>query len=217
MDVVSVGDWAQVVGATFTALAAFAALATVVRAEHDRRDRQLPDLHIEVVQDLAASQVRAYVVNYGGPAREVTIAGVLGGHGFAGQLGPTTYWRPGESRTVILGMPVDTEATVAHVMVEGRDVRKRYLFAATVGGATYRWPLRQAKKLSRDLVFRLLFPEVGSPLDVRSSVTKSSSEHGEIMSQSPVARASVLGRERGSRPARATDASQRCGRRTARR
>jgi len=162
---ISVGDWAEVAGAVFTAFAAFAALATVVRAKHDRRDRQLPDLHIDVVQDLGAQQVRAHVVNYGGPAREVTVAGVLGQHGFAGHLGPTTYWRPGESRTVVLGMPVDTAAGLAYVMVEGRDVRKRYLSAATVGGATYRWPLRKAKALSTALVFRQLFPEVGSPLD----------------------------------------------------
>jgi len=162
---ISLGDWAQIASATFTALAAIAALATVVRVERDRRDRQLPDLQVEVVQDLANMQVRAYVVNYGGPAREVTIAGVVGEHGFAGSLGPTTYWRPGESRTVLLGMAVNTEAHVAHVMVEGRDVRKRYLFVATVGGATYRWPLRKAKKLSTEGVFRRLFPEVGSPLN----------------------------------------------------
>ena len=165
MAAISAGDWAEIAGALFTALAAFAALATVVRAGRDRRDRQLPDLHIEVVQDLAAQQVRTYVVNYGGPAREVSIAGVLGEYGFAGQLGPTSYWRPGESRTVVLGMPVNTTAKLAYVMVEGRDVRKRYLFVATVGGATYRWPLRKAKKLSTELVFHRLFPEVGSPLD----------------------------------------------------
>lgn len=63
-------------------------------------------------------------------------------------------------------MPVNREVTVAHVMVEGRDVRKRHLFVATVGGATYRWPLRKAKKLSTQLVFRRLFPEAGSPLDM---------------------------------------------------
>ena len=165
MAAISVGDFAEIGSAIFTALAAFAALATVVRAGRDRRDRQLPDLQIEVLQDLEAQQVRAYVVNYGGPAREVTIAGVLGEHGFAGRLGPTTYWRPGESRTVVLGMPVNTEVKLAQVMVEGRDVRKRHLFAATAGGATYRWPLRKAKKLSTELVFRRLFPEVGSPLD----------------------------------------------------
>lgn len=164
---ISVGDWAEVAGATFTALAAFAALATVIRVERDRHDRQLPDLQIEVVKDLAAQQVRAYVVNYGGPAREVFIAGVVAGHSFAGELGPTTYWRPGESRTVLLGMPIDTTRDAAHVMVEGRDVRKRYVLAATAGGVTRRWPLRKAKKLSTEQVFRRLFPEVVSPLDAQ--------------------------------------------------
>jgi len=54
---------------------------------------------------------------------------------------------------------------LAHVFVEGRYVRKRHLFVATVGGATTRWPLRKAKKLSSEDVFRRLFPDEGTPLD----------------------------------------------------
>lgn len=161
---------AQVGSAVFAAIAAFAALATVMRAEHDRRDRALPDLHVEVVQDLGAAQVRAYVVNYGGPAREVRVFGVLGRVGFGGDIGPTSYWRPGESRTVVLGAPPDTGVALAYVFVEGRDVRKRYLFVATVGGATYRWPLRKAKKISSEDIFRRLFPEVGTPLHASNLV-----------------------------------------------
>lgn len=118
---VDTADAAQVGSAVFTALAALAALATVVRAERDRRDRALPDLHVEVVQDLGAGQVRAYVVNYGGPAREVRIYGVLGAIGFGGPIGPTTYWRPGESRTLLLGAPVNSEVEISYVLVEGRD------------------------------------------------------------------------------------------------
>lgn len=162
---VDTADAAQVGSAVFTALAALAALATVVRAERDRRDRALPDLHVEVVQDLGAGQVRAYVVNYGGPAREVRIYGVLGAIGFGGPIGPTTYWRPGESRTLLLGAPVNSKVDMSYVLVEGRDVRKRYLFVSTVGGAKHRWPLRKAKKLSAEAVFGRLFPEVGSPLN----------------------------------------------------
>ena len=157
-------EWAQVAGAVFTALAASAALLTVVRAEHDRRDRALPDLQVEVVQDLGAMQVRAYVVNYGGPAREVKIAGVLGSVGFFGLIGPTSYWKPGESRAILIGTPPDTRAEEVHAFVEARDIRKRYLLVSTAGGATYRWPLRKAKKLSTEDVFAKLFPSIGSPL-----------------------------------------------------
>ena len=158
-------DWAQVASAVFTAVAALAALVTVLRAEHDRRDRALPSFGVEVIQDVPKGEVRLYVVNYGGPAREVRVAGVLDTFGFTGPLGPTTYWRPGESRTALLSMPLVGSAPDAFVLVEARDVRKRYLLVATVGGATYRWPLRKARKLSLASVFHDLFPESPGPLD----------------------------------------------------
>lgn len=158
-------DWAQLGTAFFTALAALAALGTVIRTEADRRDRQLPDFHIEALHDLRNQEARVTIVNYGGPARDVKVAGVEGEFGYFGLVGPTSYWRPGESRTIKLGMPPG-QADEAKTIVICRDVRLRYLFARTVGGAGRRWPLRKAKEMADEDVFRHFFPRSPGPLDV---------------------------------------------------
>lgn len=161
-------EWTQVASTGFAALAALAALLTVLRAEADRRDRALPDLFVDAIDDLKRGEVRLTVVNYGGPAREVYVSGVHGPFGFHGLVGPTAYWRPGESRTIVLAMPnLVSEETLT--MVTGRDVRMRYLFARTVGGSARRWPLRQAKRLSKGDVFAGFFPDSAGPLDVPNS------------------------------------------------
>jgi hypothetical protein len=160
-------DWAQFGSAAFTAVAAFAALATVVRAEADRRDRALPDLYVDSVHDLKKGEVRVTVVNYGGPAREVSVAGVEGDFGYAGLVGPTSYWRPGESRTIRLSMPPG-QADVANAVVVGRDVRMRFVFATTVGGAKERWRVSR-HRVSNEEIFRHFFPAEPSPLQVPGS------------------------------------------------
>jgi hypothetical protein len=159
------GDIAQVASAFFTELAAFAAFATVYRVERQRWTQTVPDLHIEVLVDMPNQQVRLAVFNYGGPAREVRVLGVIGDFGFMGLVGPTSYWRPGESRRVVLAMPPIGQDEV-QAFVEGRDMGKRQLVVGTVGGATHRWPLRKAKKLSAAKQWNLLFPGTRGPLDV---------------------------------------------------
>lgn len=64
----------------------------------DRRARGAPALgqpaaefHIEPLVDLGAQQTRLTIANYGGPAREVQIAGVHGAFGYFGLVGPTAY------------------------------------------------------------------------------------------------------------------------------
>jgi hypothetical protein len=159
-------DWAQVAAAFFTAIAAGAAWASVWRAEADRRRARVPDLHVELLVDMEAEEVRLTIANYGGPAREVRVYGVLGDFGFGGYVPPTTYWRAGESRTVKVAMP-PVRVEESHVFVEGRDMAKRRLVIGTVGGATYDWPLRKAKKLSAEKEWQKLFPGVPGPLDVK--------------------------------------------------
>lgn len=158
-------EWAQLGTAGFTALAAFAALGTVLRAEVDRRDRRLPDFYIEPMHDLRNDEARLTIVNYGGPAREVKVAGVEGEFGYFGVIGPTSYWRPGESRTIKLAMPPG-KAEEALTIVMARDIRMRYVFARTAGGNSERWSLRKAKKMSAEDTFHHFFPESPGPLDV---------------------------------------------------
>jgi hypothetical protein len=54
-------------------------------------------------------------------------------------------------------MPLVRDAVV-NAFVEGRDLGKRQLIIGTVGGATYRWPLRRAKKLNAQKEWQRLFP-----------------------------------------------------------
>ena len=174
----SAADWTQATSAVFTAVAALAALATVIRAERERHDRRIPDLQVEVAQDMAVQQVRAHIVNYGGPARGVKLAGVIGHIGFYGELGPTTYWRAGESRTVLIGMKPDLSIGEANVAVIGRDMRMRYVLATTVGGATKRWSIRRDKPVSDGDVFAHFFHPVTSPLDAPVLVPYEVTERG---------------------------------------
>lgn len=125
----------------------------------------MPDMHLEVLVDLVAQEVRLVIVNHGGPAREVRVMGVLGDFGWAGIVPPTSYWQPGEERTVVVSMPPIT-ADTNHAFVEARDLGKRHVLVATTGGATYRWPLRKAKTLSAQKAWERLFPGIPGPLDV---------------------------------------------------
>ena len=105
------------------------------------------------------------VANLGGAAREVRVMETLGEYGWFMPTPPTTYWRPGESRTYRLSMPLITNA-VSNAFVEGRDLGKKQLVVTTAGGATYRWPLRKAEKLSASKEWERLFPDAPMPLDV---------------------------------------------------
>lgn len=82
-------EWAQLAGTAFTAIAASAALLTVIRAEKDRWDRRLPDFQVEPLRDFVADQTRLTIINHGGPARDVRIAGVEGKFGYFGVVPPT--------------------------------------------------------------------------------------------------------------------------------
>ena len=62
-------------------------------------------------------------------------------------------------------MPLLTDAVV-YAFVEGRDLGKRQVVLSTVGGATYRWPMRRAKKLSAEKEWQRLFAGEAGPLDV---------------------------------------------------
>lgn len=161
------GDWAQVASAFFTVLAALAAFSSVARVERDRWRRTLPDLHLEVLGDQKNQEMRLTIINHGGPAREVRVMGVIRDFGFFGIVPPSSYWRSGESRTVRLAMPViDNEV---QAFVEGRDMGKQQLVIGTVGGASYRWSLRKAKKLSAREEWSRLFPGAPGPLDVANT------------------------------------------------
>jgi hypothetical protein len=159
------GEWAQVAAAAFTALTALAAFASVARVERDRWRRAIPEMHLEVLVDAVHNEVRMTAANLGGPARDVRVMGTLGEYGWLTPTPPTTYWRSGESRTYRLSVPpIGGLETLA--FVEARDLRMKQLVVATAGGATYRWPLRKAKKLSAAEEWRRLFPNAPSPLDV---------------------------------------------------
>jgi hypothetical protein len=162
----SAADWGQVLSALFTAIAAFAAWVTVFRFERDRRRSSWPDLHVEYIVDIPGEQVRLTVINYGGPAREVRVFGLVADFGFLGYLEPSTYWQPGERRTFRVHMP-PSRTEKAEVMVEGRDMKKRYVFVATWGGATYRWRQRPWRKLSAQIIWQRLFPDSPIPLDAK--------------------------------------------------
>jgi hypothetical protein len=165
MSDLSTTDVAQLASAAFTAVAAGAACLSVFRVERDRWRSKVPELHVEVLADVKADEMRLNVVNLGGPAREVRVMGVIGQFGFFGLLPPTSHWLPGEMRTIRLAMPVVHEET-SYVFVEARDMAKDQLVIGTVGGAVYRWPLRKAKQLSAGEEWRRLFPGVPGPLDV---------------------------------------------------
>lgn len=120
---------------------------------------------MEVVTDVPNHQMRMTVVNQGGPAREVRVMATIGDFGFFGLLPPTTYWRSGESRVFELSMPLVADQDVKG-FVEGRDLAKRQLILGTPGGASYRWPLRKAKRLSAGKEWGRLYPGEPTPLDV---------------------------------------------------
>jgi hypothetical protein len=166
------GDWGQVLSALFTAVAALAAWATVVRAGRDRRRSSWPDLHVEVIVDIPGNEVRLTIVNYGGPAREVRVWGVVGDFGFGGNTEPSTFWQPGERRTFHLHVPPEAMPEESAIFVEGRDMAKRHLFITTYGGATYRWPLRKAKKLSAAKEWEQLFPNSPGPHEVKYKMVR---------------------------------------------
>ena len=161
----SAGDVAEIAAAAFTAVTALAAVASVFRVERDRWRRALPDLHIEILADAVNQEMRMTVANLGGPAREVRVIGTIGAFGWMHHTPPTTYWRPGEMRTYRLSMPLLVD-TVACAFVEARDLGKKQLVVATVGGAAYRWPLREALQLSPAKEWERLFPGSPPPTEV---------------------------------------------------
>ena len=158
-------EWAQVVSAAFTALAALAAWATVFRIGRDRRRSSWPELHVEVVVDVPGKEVRLSVLNLGGAAREVSIWGIVADFGFGGSTEPSTYWQPGERRTFRLHVP-PLAGVEARVFVVGRDMAKRYIFVTTFGGATYRWRWR-FRRLSTEKIWKRLFPGTPNPTEVK--------------------------------------------------
>jgi hypothetical protein len=163
-------EFAQLASTAFAALAAFAALLTVIRAERDRWDRRLPDFQVEPLRDMVADEARLTIVNYGGPAREVQIAGVEGEFGYFGVVPPTGQWRSGESRTITLSMPAwSTSDLEANTIIIARDLRLRYIVATTAGGNRERWKIRKRTKMSAERVFAHFFPGTPGPVDVPKS------------------------------------------------
>ncbi len=164
-------EWAQVGAAFFTALAAGVALFTVIRAERDRRSRQLPEFQIESIRDIPNDEARLTIINYGGPAREVWVAGVEGAYGYAGLVPPTAQWRPGESRTIRLSMPTlpETGAEESKTVVIARDLRMRYTLATTTGGNKKRWRIWKWTKISAASTYEHFFPGEPGPMDVPRS------------------------------------------------
>lgn len=161
----SPGDWGQILGAVFTAIAALAAWATVASAARDRRRAAWPSLHVELLMDMPNQEVRLTVLNYGGPAREVRVLGTIGDFGIAGFVPPSTYWRPGEWRVLKVSMPI-VKVDEIQLFVEGRDMAKRYVFVTTYGGKSYRWSLKKAEKMSVLDEWKELFPGLPDPLSV---------------------------------------------------
>lgn len=84
---------------------------------------------------------------------------------------PTSHWRSGESRDVLVSLPPLPDVTV-YAFVEGRDMGKRQLVLGTAGGASYRWPLRKAEKMSAASEWRELFPGVPNPTEVAHAPMK---------------------------------------------
>jgi hypothetical protein len=119
-------------------------------------------MHLELLADAVNDEMRMTVANLGGPAREVRVIGTIGQFGWVHNTPPTTYWRPGESRTYRISMPLITDVE-AQAFVEARDLGKKQLVIATVGGASYRWPLRKAEKLSLADEWERLFPNNPRP------------------------------------------------------
>ena len=160
-------EWAQVAGALFTAVAALTALLTVIRAERERWDRRVPEFQLEPLRDVDSDEARLTIINYGGQARDVHVAGVEGEFGYYGVIPPTGQWRSGESRTILLAMPAAPIGDLeAKTVVVSRDLRLRYTLATTAGGNTKRWRIRKRTELSAADVFAHFFPNSPGPLDV---------------------------------------------------
>lgn len=160
----SVADGAQLASAIFTALAALAALATVYAAERERKARAIPNLHVSLVDDRLHGQVRAVIANYGGAAKDVVIMGVAGSFGFYSPIGPGAYWQAGEQRTVSVSLPPGGLPTLINVIVIGRDLDMRYVYARTAGGAARRWTI--ADEVSNADIWEHFFSGEPTPLGV---------------------------------------------------
>lgn len=155
----------QIAVAGFTALTAVAAFASVFRVERDRWRRAIPDFHVELIFDGVNNETRLTIANLGGPAREARVMGTYMDFGWFTPTPPTTYWRSGETRTYRVSIPV-IPGGEDRTIVEARDLRKKQLVLTTTGGASYRWPLRKAKKLSLKAEWERLFSGHPTPLDV---------------------------------------------------
>lgn len=160
----SATDWAQIGSAFFTALTALAAFGTILISVRSRQNESFPRLAIDSVVDLDGNQVRIEVTNFGGHAREVRLFLEFDGYGFAGALPNSTTWKRGETRRYLVSMPLPRTRTI-HAVVEGRDLRKRYLFAETAGANRKRWPQRRAKTMNAKDVWNEFFPGVPFPTD----------------------------------------------------
>lgn len=165
-----INETSLVATAAFTAMAALASLATVLRIEADRRRERRPDFHVELLHDrrAEANEVRLTVTNEGGPAVDVQILGVDEQFGLYGVLPPTGYWRRGEQRVFTVSMPVRSTPAEIEAMVVARDPGRRSLFAATLGGRHYRWTIarRPWRKASNAWVWHRVFGDSLGPLDV---------------------------------------------------
>jgi hypothetical protein len=103
------------------------------------------------------------------------IPAILDNFGYYSLVGPTGYWRPGESRTIRVSMPVRKSRDVggdAHLVAICRDVRMRFLFAVTSGGASKRWRVatkrgRTPRARSDKHVWRYFFGSAVTPIDAK--------------------------------------------------
>src|SRR4051794_3582198 len=106
----SAGDWAQVAGALFTAVAALAALATVRQGHRMMRAAVEPDVHIQVLQNVGDDRTEMVIANTGGGTTKGTAyLMVAGGKRAIGWLGDG-FLAPGDKVVVLPELPCDQKA-----------------------------------------------------------------------------------------------------------
>lgn len=81
-------EWVQVASAAFGAVAAGAAWAAVLQVVRERRERQKPDLYIEITETVPTGRIGVQIVNYGGPAKRVSFVVVEGEQALLGHPQP---------------------------------------------------------------------------------------------------------------------------------
>lgn len=161
-------DYFQLGAAVFTALAAFAAWATVAQAARDRRNSQRPVLHMELVTRLPSGDTFVNVFNEGGTAKLVRFIVLGEGVMCLGNVPPTAVLRRGEHRQIKLGLKSMDDEPIA--MVVGIDLNNRFVYARISNGTEHRWRVHRrfpwGKQPTRNMddMLRSFFPDAGDVL-----------------------------------------------------